>query len=362
MNIITKLNIRQKVMLILTILAAAFLIWQIYTFIHGSYNSHPVKIVGSTATMATPVPSPAANNAAGPTAATPPPVVQPVPVAAENTVLTTRQQEYLNLVREYQITKIRRQIVEEEAGLASAQKRIADAGKNGNLSGLGSINNGSAWSPNVQSDYQLAYLDRQAGEWTATLSKGDEYTEVHLGSTLADGSKVISIDHQGVVLEPIQGKNITLGFQDSVNLDTNNLSANSSSNNVRSVIEKDINSNLENKPTNAQIAKILGITSAPAPATVPGANSNSANSTSSNAPPSNATPPTPAPAPQTTPNNPAANINVPNPVSAPSSSAPNSNSVIPAPVLKPVSVQELKKHQFQQIAENKDTALDQGKG
>lgn len=175
MNIITKLSIRQKVMLTLTVLAAAFLTWQIYNFVHGNSmgvqsikpsTPHPISIKPSANTL-------------------PPPPVKPLPAReTSNITLTSSQQAYLGLVREYQVTKIRRQILEEQAGLANAQKRITDASRNVTLANYGTYGD-LMNSDNVGNTYELTYLDRQAGQWTATLNRNGQYQEVHVGSHLS---------------------------------------------------------------------------------------------------------------------------------------------------------------------------------
>ncbi len=247
MNIITKLNIRQKVMLVLTILAAVFLAWQIYNFVHGATApTRPVPVVAAPGT-GTPVTALAGS--------LPPPVVQQLPTNLDNSSLTPRQQEYLNLVREYQITKMKRQILEEQANLASAQKRIADAAKGGGLTAMNTLPGDSNWASQPTGDYQLAYLDRQAGRWTATLSQGEQYTQVRVGTKLGDGSRVVSITNQGVVLQPIEGKNITLAFQGSVNDDNDSTPGYTVSSHL--LTRRAANLGVGPKPNNAQIAKML---------------------------------------------------------------------------------------------------------
>ncbi len=321
MNIITKLNIRQRVMLVLTILAAAFLTWQIYNFVHGNSplisppktmgakTSAPVSMTASkTVTLATP--AKAENNTFSP-------VVQPLPTELAASDLSPRQQEYLNLVREYQITKMKRQILEEQAGLANAKKRIADAGK-GNVVVAG-YDNSFAENPLPLSNYQLMYVDRQAGQWTATLNQGGQYIEVHLGTRLADGSIITSIDEKEVTVRSVSGRTSELSFPGSVNVvDMSQGSRVHTQTNAPAMT----NSN----PSNAQIAKILGITSAPVtpvtsdvpagPLTVEGKPAAPAN------------------------NNPAPNSSNP----SNSQAAPVSGVVSPVPSIKPVSVKELRAH------------------
>lgn len=256
MNIITKLNIRQKVMLALTILAAAFLAWQIYNFVHGNTApSKPVSMGPASKISAAPVPAGGSQV----------PMVQPLPVSS-NLALVEHQQQYLNLVREYQITKMKRQVVEEEASLANAQKRISDAGRNGALVGLDTLGNDDAFA---SGGYQLAYLDRQAGRWTATIAQGNQYKEVHIGTRLADGSRVIAVSGKGVVLQPSHGKNITLGFQGSVNVDNDavpaaTVKAHSSSSKKTTPVANNLTATVNvAQPNHAKIAKMLGITAAP---------------------------------------------------------------------------------------------------
>lgn len=251
MNIITKLSLRQKTMLALTLLAAAFLAWQIYNFVHGNAPSQPLP--------ATPVPVVSPKAPATPMNSAVAPAIRQLPaVDSTNMALSPRQREYLTLVREYQITKMKRQILDEQANLANAQKRIADAGRNGMALNMDI----DGYAGNSANGYQLAYLDRQAGQWTATINIGDQYKEVRVGSRLTDGSKVVSITNKGVVLRPAKGKNIVLGFQGSINIDNSNSSrsvkktkpAAETAPAAKAAVATPAN------PNNAKIAKMLGIT------------------------------------------------------------------------------------------------------
>lgn len=348
MNIITKLNIRQRVMLILTILASAFLAWQIYNFVHGNTApSRPMAAVSMPVSAGKVAPLPAAGNN-NPGLA---PVAQPLPANLASPALSSHQQEYLNLVREYQLTKMKRQILEEEAGLANAQKRIADAGKGGALAGMDNFvgDNGSP-----SNGYQLAYLDRQAGEWTATISQAGQYTEVHVGTRLADGAKVISISDRGVVLRPAgDGKNLTLGFQGSVNVDNSSPAYTVP---ARPVAKKDVKMLINNNPSNARIAKILGITGTIAvPKDIPAAPLTVTTPPSTPAPVAQPSqPPQSQPAPGSNLGQPASPS--PSPAQAQtqtdSQAMPDQSATPPAqaPVVKPVSVKELREYKSGQPA------------
>ncbi len=349
MNIITKLSIRQKVMLTLTVLAAAFLTWQIYNFVHG--NSMGVQPINPT----TPHPI----SIKSPTNTLPPPPVKPLPARETSHVtLTASQQAYLGLVREYQVTKIRRQILEEQAGLANAQKRITDASRNGMLANYGTYGD-VLGSDSVDNAYELTYLDRQAGQWTATLNRNGKYQEVHVGTRLSDGASVVSINNKGVVLRTSRGKSRMVSFQGSINVDYTNEDDKASPTTTQTPANKSPEKaaaeknphNLNNitntiNSNNAKIAKILGITTAP--------------------PSNNGTPAAPTGPAETLQNitkqlqglqSPAAQVDIPAapltqptpttpppPASAPV--APQSNNPAPAASstpLKPVSVKELQK-------------------
>ncbi len=256
MNIITKLNIRQKIMLTLTLVAAAFLTWQIYNFVRG--NTSPDKSISAPAATLSP-------------AVSAQPAVQKLPTQnLSNANLTYNQKQYLNLVHEYQITKMKRQILDEAAGLANAQKRIADVGKNNSLVGMDNFENEAYAGGGA---YQLSYVDRQAGKWTATINQNGQYREVQIGSRLPNGSRVIAINNRGVVLRSSKGQSILLSFQGSVNVDSVAYKANSS---AAKKVEPKASlpvaapvSNSPVKPNNAKIAKMLGITKSPATSSIP---------------------------------------------------------------------------------------------
>jgi hypothetical protein len=341
------------VMLVLTILAAAFLTWQIYHFVQG--NAAPVP----------PSAAPVAG-AALPVSTLPPPVVvHQVPVSAP--VLTPRQREYLNLVREYQLTKMERQILEEKAGLANAQKRISDSGANNSLSGVGSVD--TSMYGNENSDYQLAYVDRQAGQWTATLNQGEVYKEVHVGSRLENGSKVLSINGNSVVLRLVKGKKLILTFQGSVNVDNDTpgytvkakpavQKTQPEAKTATPPVSENASANAANSQSNAKIAKMLGITSTPvapvapaAPGAVPAVTPN-ASTQDIPAAPLTVTPGTVAPqstAPTPTPNqdnNQAVAPSNPQVTAQPVPEPEPSVQTAPQPsTAKPVSVKELRENQ-----------------
>lgn len=225
MNIITKLNIRQKIMLGLTILAALFLGWQVYNFVHSqtkaatttSSSTANANSANANTTAPAAATSPAAPAQANAGVLPPPQTVNRLPPSVTtNPYAEMEQRQYLDLVRQYQLTKMKRQILEEEAGAANAQKTIADSSKNPAFQGSGSF---TGYTPSPRTGYQLAYLDRQAGQWVATLNQNGQYVEVREGSTLNNGWQVISITRSGVIISNGERQR-NLDFQGGENTDT----------------------------------------------------------------------------------------------------------------------------------------------
>lgn len=112
--------------------------------------------------------------------------------------LSAQQLEYLQLVNQYQIVRLQRMILDEQAAMAAARERITQEGGNTEPANsalpIGDYQTGST-------DYKLMYIDFQKGQWTATLSKMGQYFEVTTGTLLLDGTRVIGITHQGVILQ-----------------------------------------------------------------------------------------------------------------------------------------------------------------
>jgi septal ring-binding cell division protein DamX len=192
---------RQKVIIGFIVVALVVLIWQLYSLFGGGHASpgassvqaslfqtkeatNPTQVIqrntASTAAMMTQ----AANTAAG---------------AGGNTAnVTGNQQKYLELVNEYQMVEIQRMIAEDQAAIAqsraAAAQSLAKIGEGANLKDI-SLSTGQA------GDYELIYTGEDNGEWTATLKKNGQFNDVTAGSILPDGSKVLSVDDNGALLQ-----------------------------------------------------------------------------------------------------------------------------------------------------------------
>lgn len=222
------LDKRQKVILGFIVIALVLLAWQIYKLTGGE------SALSSAPTSATP------SNVATPTAGTPKPTVNYAGAAAavrtnavetaamlSNSAATTSdaadsvadpttkmandQEKYLELVNEYQMSEIQRMIAEDQASIAQSRFNAAQAlekisqlsGGSANLNDLSGNQDATA-----SSDYELIYTGEDSGQWTATLKKNGQFNDVTAGSVLPDGSKVLTVDDNGVLVQEGSNKEL----------------------------------------------------------------------------------------------------------------------------------------------------------
>lgn len=223
---------KQSSLLALTVLAFGFLGYQVYQLI-GSDLSQTVPAAPAAKLVAT---SPAAPSSpsvplgggavahvnSAPTASTVAPVLASKLPAVNRPPLLKSQQQYLELLNQYELLKMRRQMLEEQAAIAQAQNRIAvlndqtrklDVSVNTDASG----NYNPSPRSNNSSTYQLSYIDQQNGQWTASIYHDGVYQVVNQGSLLADGSTVMAISQQGVTIQK-QNTRKLISFNGLVNL------------------------------------------------------------------------------------------------------------------------------------------------
>jgi len=200
------LDKRQKFLLPLVVIAFAYVGWQIYSMTNNTDNSTPQT--------ATPVKKAvavqpdknlskvtAANNIAGTSGS----------IQTPTAIASREQTQYLQLLNQYQLLKMKRMLLEEEVAIAGARQKIAEL--NSQTSKLGgsvdysdtdaienvSANNVATVPANV-GNYAVVYIDHQDGQWNATLNNRGHFEEATIGSILSDGSKVVAINASGVVL------------------------------------------------------------------------------------------------------------------------------------------------------------------
>ncbi len=240
---------KQTTILVLTVAAFGFLGWQIYGLVRSS-NDYNIPDTVRNTTEVSHGPEPTAstplitansaemkqphlsNISATASASQPAPVpsgqVQSVPLKARkpqssapqvsNLVerpVPKNQKQYVQLVNQYEIAKMQRQLLDEQVGIASAQARIATL--NHQVVKLGRTQPAPIQhaaplpriaqvvapmaAPVTQENITLSYLDNQSGHWTATINQDGSYVTVKPNQTLSEHTKVLSITQNGVVLD-----------------------------------------------------------------------------------------------------------------------------------------------------------------
>lgn len=220
------LDKRQKVLLPLVVIAFAYVGWQLYSML-VTQNAPPAPTVSTTKKLvasqqentqrstnpttqqSTATASESSTAATATTATTPPSFNNNRPPAASTA--TKEQTQYLKLLNQYQLLKMKHMLLDEEVAIASAKQKIADLNNQTSKLG-GSVDfssdidgmDGSSNDLQANTDagnYAVVYIDRQNGQWNATLNNRGHFEEATIGSVLSDGSKVVSIDSTGAVLK-----------------------------------------------------------------------------------------------------------------------------------------------------------------
>lgn len=137
--------------------------------------------------------------------------LQSVPVTEFKKALTpnntNQNNDYLAMLNQYQFLQMEHKLLDEQVAVARLRSELVQL--NAQNANATKIEN----SP-LNDHYQLVYLGQQNQQWFATLVKDNNYQTVQAGEILADGSKILSIDQDGVNLLSDQAK-LTLSFNDS---------------------------------------------------------------------------------------------------------------------------------------------------
>lgn len=205
------MDTKQKSLLILTVAALGFLGYQVFQLVDRDITETPV-IAEQTKQASVSHPAlplamqPHASVAITQSAVIPTVTKLAVPTAtqtgSENT-MTPQQHAYVNALNSIEIARMHHQLMDEEAAIAMAQQKIALmhkqteklVGPEGSIPGTGMMADQS------QDGMALSYIDKQNGQWSATLHIKGNYQSVQIGSQLSNGYQVIGIDHQGVTLQ-----------------------------------------------------------------------------------------------------------------------------------------------------------------
>ncbi len=191
-----KFEKKQLTLLSITIAAFAFLGWEVYQLVSSDITAKPPTTLHAAEPMqkattlnAPQLSAPLANN-----------------INQHETSLTLNSKAYINLLNKYKTAKLQHKVLSEEVAIAKARNEIAVVNqKTQSMSGTNSLNpdnfGTTTSSTNKNATYTLAYLDNQNGTWTATLSVGGAYQQVNSHTQLIDGTRILSIDRGGVLLQ-----------------------------------------------------------------------------------------------------------------------------------------------------------------
>jgi hypothetical protein len=224
------LDKKQKVLLVLVVLAFGFIVWQLYGIFGGGSPAVKNQAATNTTSIVTKTQQPAVVQQQRSI----PPVQQPasaVVAPKERSVADisslaeggSTQSQYVQIMNQYQILKMKRLLLEEEVAIASARQRIAElnsktvelggsvdegadvagagAGGFSDMDGSASAGEDVVSGEGSKIIGKVVYIDSQDGQWHATLNYRGKFTEVTVGSELDGGVQVIAIDKSGVVLK-----------------------------------------------------------------------------------------------------------------------------------------------------------------
>lgn len=109
------------------------------------------------------------------------------------------QQAYVKMLNTFEVEKMHRQLLDEEAAVANAQHQIAMMHQQ--TSKLTGSATGDDVSDHNAAPLALSYIDHQRGHWNATVRLNQQYQSVQVGSRLSTGFQVVSIDKKGILLQ-----------------------------------------------------------------------------------------------------------------------------------------------------------------
>ena len=204
-----KLDKKQRVVLVLTIIALLFLTWQIVDLIRGDVSSAPAPAPQTTTKTAAaanvPEPKPASVKSTG---------------SKDNplrTQIASQRKEYLQMADQFELAKMQSQLLKQELDIAKTKQQISQT--NQSISGISNVSSlGGAEANNAK--LHLVYVGQVNGQWSATVSQGGQYTTVSVGSILPNGSVVSSVNQQGITYR-LGGKTLLLGFNGQTVVATN---------------------------------------------------------------------------------------------------------------------------------------------
>ncbi|HLD16813.1 MAG TPA: hypothetical protein VJB02_03760 [Coxiellaceae bacterium] len=192
---------KQKIMVAVTVLTFALLIWQVYDMMVGDVT--PVTPPAKPAVVKKADASKKANKPVEKKAenlSTSSVTVQSQSKSQSQASSIKAQAEYVSLANQYELAKMQRQLLEQELAIAQTRNNIAKL--NEETSNLGSAADSStSLSTADNSGMRLAYLAKQGNRWVATLVKNGEFMNVSAGDSFVNGLKILNVNEDGIILD-----------------------------------------------------------------------------------------------------------------------------------------------------------------
>ena len=195
------MDTKQKSLLVLTVAALGFLGYQIFQLVDRDITESPAIIESTTApsSMTMPV-NPVVRKQPQPVVMQKQPTTQ-----ASSDALNQGQHAYVQMLNQFELVKLHRQLLDEETAVATAQNQIAQLhSQTAKITGVSSDDSSVVGASAVA----LSYIDQQDGQWSATLHIGNDYQSVTRGSVLSNGYQVVDINRQGITLQKNQAREL----------------------------------------------------------------------------------------------------------------------------------------------------------
>ncbi len=224
MDNVKQLDSKQKTMLVVLIGCVGLVLYLVYTTFFASEappEPTPPPVIVSNAAPPAPadIPAPVTQVATAPQnnpAAVQ--VGQPAPATPESLALLAKsqqmQQEYIELVNQYQLAQLQQKLAQVDAQIAASKltttkslvelkKLQPELGQMENMHGRMDENASGQ-------GYQTLYVGQTSGRWQAMIQFGGQYFQVSMGMHLPDGSVVEDITNKGVLLVGEDGSELFL--------------------------------------------------------------------------------------------------------------------------------------------------------
>lgn len=214
---------RQKITVVVFVIVVLIILWQVIGIFRGSRRPTPALESRTTSTTTTRTTN--APGVAGVASPMPTPIRSQLPkpqaLTANEIELLKLQQEtqarYLAALNQLQMLKVSREIVETNLAIVNAKLATITAEKNivhaltppapppvpvnAYSKGLENPSTASTAVTDASSTYTVVSVSLLEGRWTAVLGNQGNLYNVHVGDIMpADGSKVIAINRNGVVI------------------------------------------------------------------------------------------------------------------------------------------------------------------